>query len=249
MIGDNYKGPVPGVQSNFYYSHQVVNGNTIAEVHRNALYEIIWNRFNVMSVTEDGEKILECGPRTYVVRDITKDRFWDLLPMSERFLDEYTAKFLNGYMCVNNFEYDYHTRLYHYNHAQDNDIDQIAEIQNKLIKNINTRRAVAVTWKPDVDNSRKDVPCLQYIQFVVVGDTMHMNVLFRSNDMLSAFASNAYALTTLQKHVCDYVSRSINKKLNYGFYNHSAICPHIYYVRDGQECGSVVDYFHNKGMI
>lgn len=249
MLGDNFAGAQPGYKSLHYFAPKVIYGETIADAHRLALYDLVWNRRTTQTITEDGEKIIESGPRTYVIENITKNRYLDFLPFTKKFLDEYTDKFLNGYLCVNNFEYDYHSRLYHYHHAQADDINQVAEIQEKLIRNLNTRRAVAITWKPEVDNITKDVPCLQYIQCRIIDDILHMNVLFRSNDMLSAFGSNAYALTTLQRNITDYISRTINKKLGYGFYNHTAISPHLYYERDAAEFEKVLNCLHSEGLL
>lgn len=251
MLEDHFAGA--NTSNITCFAHETIRGHTIADVHKSALYELIWYRKTNASVTEDGEKVIELGPRTYVVNDILRDRFIDFLPYSQRFLDEYTNKLLHGYGSGVNFEYDYHERLYDYaccdNYGDTDWIDQITAMKNKLIKNPNTRRAVAITWNPSVDNVRKDVPCLQYIQFVVRNDALHMNVMFRSNDMLSAFGANVYALTTLQKDVTDYVSRCINKKLKYGYYMHTAICPHIYYERDAMEYQKIMNYCVENKLI
>lgn len=241
MVEDGYARPKSN-NNICLFSHDIVEDYTIAGVHAKAFREISWHKNNTQSVTEDGEKVIEVGPRTYVVKNILNMRYVDTMPYTQKFLDEYTDKFLNGYLVCNNFEYDYHSRLYHYHHGKMDDINQIAELQEKLCRNINTRRAVAITWKPELDNIRKDVPCLQYIQCTVRENALHMNVLFRSNDMLMAFGCNAYALTTLQRNICDWVSRSINKKLIYGYYNHTVICPHIYYERDAEEFKIMQNY-------
>ena len=234
-------------RANCYHGHEVLFGSTIASVHRQALFEFVWNQSHIFTqITEDGEKVMELGPRTYVVKDITQNRYMDILPVSKRFLDEYTNALMNGYREGVNFEYDYHSRLFHYTTdyaiGEANTENQIECIIKKLIKHPNTRRALAITWYPDSDNYFRDCPCLQYIQCRIINDTLHMNVLFRSNDMLSAFGSNAYALTSLQMYITDYISRSINKKLAYGYYNHTAICPHIYYERDAEEYKKVYKY-------
>lgn len=253
MLGENYSGAPEGNRPLSYFGPDTIHGITIARVHEEALYDLIWNRRNTQAVTEDGEKIIESGPRTYVVRDITKDRFMDILPYSERFLKEYTKNLMTGYKKEVRFEYDYHDRLYNYEVPDaDGDVygeDQVYEMIHKLIKNQNSRRAVAITWKPEVDNFVKDCPCLQYIQFRIVDDMVNMYVLFRSNDILSAFGNNAYALTTLQMYVTDYISRSINRKLNYGLYMHTAVSPHIYYERDAAEFEKVMKYLHEEKLL
>lgn len=252
MLEDNFAGSITG-NNITCFAHETIRGHTIADVHKAALYELVWHRKTNASVTEDGEKVIEVGPRTYVISDILKDRFVDFLPYSKKFLDEYTRCLIDGYDDNVNFEYDYHERLYNYEDCNGPvcclGINQIDIMIKKLIENTNTRRAVAITWGPRIDNYRKDVPCLQYIQMVIRNDTLHMNVLFRSNDMLSAFGSNAYALTTLQKNITDYISRSINKKLQYGYYNHTVTCPHIYYERDAMEYKKVMNYCIENKLI
>lgn len=241
MLGEGYARPKTD-DNLCCFAHETIEGFTIADVHAKAFREISWHRNNTQNVTEDGEKVIEVGPRTYVVKNILAMRYVEALPYTQKFLNEYTNKMLNGYFECNNFEYDYHSRLYHYHHGKSDDIDQIAELQEKLIRNSNTRRAVAITWKPEIDNINKDVPCLQYIQCYIREDAFHMNVMFRSNDMLMAFGCNAYALTTLQRNICDYVGRSLNRKLKYGYYIHTVVCPHIYYERDAEEFRIMQNY-------
>ncbi len=53
-----------------------------------------------------------------------------------------------------------------------------------------------------------------------------MNVVFRSNDMLSAAGANMYALVRLQ----EWIAKKLNAEV--GSYVHISLVPHIYYIRD-----------------
>ncbi len=155
------------------------------------------------------------------------------------FLDCYANDLINGSDAV--FEYDYHSRLFDWGQGlklneADIHADQIAYIIQKLRDEPVSRRAVAVTWNPAIDEELDDCPCLQLIQCVIrkeregeeEGDArlLDMKVVFRSNDMLSAAGANMYALARLQHHIADAVGVPV------GAYTHISLVPHIYYKRD-----------------
>ena len=96
------------------------------------------------------------------------------------------------YLDDNGFIYTYSERLQNYN-----DINQLDVIINRLNKNINSNRAIAVTYNPMVDMNRQDIPCLQVIQALVRNDKLILSVYFRSNDLYGAFPSNMMFLTYL----------------------------------------------------
>ncbi|MBA2851693.1 thymidylate synthase [Methanococcus maripaludis] len=114
--------------------------------------------------------------------------------------------------------------------AERNDeCDQIAYTIAKLKSQINSRRAVAITWSPKRDHYEKHVPCMQYIQFLVRDGNMTMTVLFRSNDALLAFHANAIGLVTLGQMVADELGVTFNK------YVHHSVSMHIYEERDSDD--------------
>ena len=95
-----------------------------------------------------------------------------------------------------------------------------------------SRRAVAITWNPPIDEKRKDCPCLQLIQCIIRKDSLIMSVVFRSNDMLTAAGANMYALVRLQ----EYISQTLNVAC--GTYTHISLVPHIYFKRDISDIAS-----------
>jgi thymidylate synthase len=147
----------------------------------------------------------------------------------QKFVEQYAKDLLHGSHA--SFEYDYHGRLFDLGErlmadGQPVHIDQIAYIVDKLKSYPNTRRAIAITWNPVIDEKLDDCPCLQLVQCTTRDGRLHMRVIFRSNDMLTAAGANMYALVQLQKSVADQLG------LPCGTYTHISLVPHIYYIRD-----------------
>jgi thymidylate synthase, methanogen type len=198
--------------------------------------------------TENGEETLETDEIALRVENPIEE------PMAsthsrfrKAFLDCYADDLIKGSDAV--FEYDYHSRLFDWGQgltlASGNDggvsasagreihADQIRYIIQKLKDEPVSRRAVAVTWNPAIDETLNDCPCLQLIQCVIrtereEGDArlLDMKVVFRSNDMLSAAGANMYALARLQQSIAEEVGVPV------GAYTHISLVPHIYYMRD-----------------
>ncbi|MFY9799654.1 MAG: thymidylate synthase, partial [Methanoregula sp.] len=115
----------------------------------------------------------------------------------QRFVEQYARDLLHGSHAT--FEYDYHGRLFDWGERLVSDgqpvhIDQIAYIVDKLKASPETRRAIAITWNPVIDQKLNDCPCLQLVQCVLRENKLSMRVIFRSNDMLTAAGANMYAL-------------------------------------------------------
>lgn len=77
-------------------------------------------------------------------------------------------------------------------------VNQYETIINRIKENLNTRRAVAVTYDPLEDKEIEDIPCLIMLKVMVNNDKLDMGVVFRSNDIKYAFPSNMYGLMQLQ---------------------------------------------------
>jgi len=147
----------------------------------------------------------------------------------QKFVEQYARDLLNGSHA--SFEYDYHGRLFDWGErlmvdGQPVHVNQINYIVEKLKSSPVSRRAIAITWNPVIDEKLDDCPCLQLVQCVLREGKLDMRVVFRSNDMLTAAGANMYALVQLQK--------SIAEKLGVpcGTYTHISLVPHIYYLRD-----------------
>ncbi|HIP15753.1 MAG TPA: thymidylate synthase [Methanothermococcus okinawensis] len=178
--------------------------------------------------TEDGEI---CREIRNVVVEITNPKLKSIspkYPFGKNAVEQYTKNLLYG--SENEFSYDYHSRLFKYP-VNDNYIDQIKYIIEKLGEEKNSRRAVAITWQPLIDievskRKRGSVPCLQYIQFLIRDDKLYQTVLFRSNDLLLAYHANALGLIALGEVVAESLG------VEYGTYTHHGVSMHIYIERD-----------------
>jgi len=152
-------------------------------------------------------------------------------------LQEYVSGLLYG--TLGEFTYDYHSRLFNWgdgvvlaNDIRENElsIDQFYRIVEylSLKQNKDSRRAIMTTWYPWKDLGYSG-PCLQYVQFIIRGGKLHMSVLFRSNDMLSALGANMYALVAMQERMSDLLGLPI------GTYTHHSVSAHVYVLRDQHE--------------
>lgn len=160
----------------------------------------------------------------------------------KKFVEQYARDLLQGSHA--SFEYDYHGRLFDWGERLTSDgqpvhIDQIAYIVRKLQSAPGSRRAVAITWNPVIDEMMDDCPCLQLVQCILRNGKLSMRVVFRSNDMLTAAGANMYALVQLQKSVADQLG------VPCGTYTHISLVPHIYYIRDMHD----IEPFCGRGTV
>ena len=147
----------------------------------------------------------------------------------QKFVEQYARDLLNGSHA--SFEYDYHGRLFDWGErltvdGQPVHVNQIDYIVEKLKSSPVSRRAIAITWNPVIDEQLDDCPCLQLVQCVLRNGKLDMRVIFRSNDMLTAAGANMFALVQLQKSIADKLG------VPCGTYTHISLVPHIYYIRD-----------------
>ena len=178
--------------------------------------------------TEFGERTKEIKNTIIEITNPKLKRVPEKYPLGDKAVEEYTKNLLYG--SKNVFSYDYHERLFKYPYG-DERINQIEYIINKLNQQKNSRRAVAITWNPKIDievskDERGSVPCLQFIEFLIRGDNLYMTVVFRSNDALIAFPSNALGLIALGEMIAEKTNTQLK-----GYVHHS-VSMHVYIDRD-----------------
>ena len=130
------------------------------------------------------------------------------------------------------WSYTYHQRLFAYDlfgpGGERNTINQFDGLIAKLAETPHTRRAQAITWKPDVDPSVDDPACLQRMWFRLFGDELRLNVHMRSNDAFKAAFMNMWAFADLQRFVAEEVGKRLGRELRLGAYRHIVDSFHIY---------------------
>lgn len=199
----------------------ILDRSTIARAHEDIIREIFWD--HIPFKTENKEICWLGKPVTITISDPERTRIHPRSPHRQRCYI-YEDQLLNGRVVIDSkmdFVYDYHDRLF------DSPIDQVDYICEKLCEHPESRRAIAVTWRPDIDPFQNDVPCLQFVQCSVTqSDLLDMWVLYRSEDMLGGFGPNAFGLTGLQRKIADDLD------LRVGRYEHIVTMPHLYPRRD-----------------
>ena len=207
---------------------RIIRAPTLARAHELAVRTVLEKGW--VLETENDEATIECEELALDVESpLSAPMASPASRFQQRFLDAYATNLLHGSDAE--FEYDYHRRLFDWGEqlsagGEDVHVDQVAYIARKLAAAANTRRAVAVTWNPVVDENLDDCPCLQLVQCLLRDGKLQMKVVFRSNDILSAAGANMYALVHLQKAIADQIGVAC------GRYTHIALVPHVYYRRD-----------------
>lgn len=124
-------------------------------------------------------------------------------------------------------------------------VNQIDYVVRKLTETPSSRRAIVSLFEPRGHEAMDDPPCLNHIQFLRRNGELNMHALFRSNDMLSAWGANAYALAHLQKEVLVRINAAIVNQytipnhgdglIKMGWMETTSISAHIYFQRDHSE--------------
>lgn len=137
---------------------------------------------------------------------------------------DYIAQFNDG-VNTSGFEYTYFDRLTRYGLPEYNE-NQIEDILDKLRESRDTRRAVAVLWKPWGDTRLSDPPCLNWLQVVIRKGKLNLKVLFRSHDILKGWAANILAIAEMQRRMAEEL------KVDIGYLEVISSIPHIYIKSD-----------------
>ena len=211
---------------------RIVQGYCLADCHKQLLELLIRTAYrtrdgkliqfpgeNHQTTIEAKEMVVHCTTPT------AGSMFVEELGFSQDFMDKYAHDLIYGSPAAH--EYSYHERLQKWsNVAGVGAVNQINYVLHKLVSSPTTRRAVATTWYPNVDEQREDVPCLQLIHCDVREGKLNMKVVFRSEDMVLGAGPNMYGLVRLQETIADHIDALV------GTYTHVVFCPHVYVPRD-----------------
>jgi thymidylate synthase len=220
---------------------RVIRAPSIGRAHEQVIQMILEKGWVLQ--TEDEEATVEFEEITIQVdTPLAEPLVSPSSRFQQKFVEQYAKDLLNGTHA--SFEYDYHGRLFDWGEkltvdGQPVHIDQIAYIADKIRSSPNTRRAIAITWNPVIDEKLENCPCLQLVQCVLRDGKLDMRVIFRSNDMLTAAGANMYALVQLQRSIADKLG------VPCGTYSHISLVPHIYYIRDVHD----IEPFCGRGKL
>lgn len=121
----------------------------------------------------------------------------NFLPSNKEFVTSYLPQVIEDAPYIESVKYTYGQRLRSWFK-----VDQIEQVINKLNSEPDAASAVMSLWDVN-DHVRGGSPCLNHIWLRVTDGKLIMSALFRSNDMFSAWVSNAMGLRALQEHIFD----------------------------------------------
>jgi thymidylate synthase len=115
--------------------------------------------------------------------------------------------------------------------------DQIEHVIRRLKENWYTRRAIASTWKMEIDVMSKYPPCLTQLTWNIKNRKLYQTAIFRSQDIYGAWPLNAFALRKLQKRIAKELGLGIGSLI---IISNSA---HIY-ANSWSDCEKILKKWH-----
>ncbi len=223
---------------------RVINANNLADAWINALTQVYLHG-NELFVGKYNTKTFDSTMIIHIPKADNKPLIHNKAPRYD-YKDDYTKEFLEGSSKENEFVYTYYSRLRHYktspliikakNVMSENElkelgkeglieVDQVNEAIKLLKKDPTLRRVVMSTWMPYKDLSLErgpHAPCLVMIQPRIINNKLNFSVVFKSQDLYSAFPMNTYAIISLQRLMAKELNVSV------GSYTHLTNSMHIY---------------------
>ena len=146
-------------------------------------------------------------------------------------LDDPTQIYLEDNPEGKSFVYTYPCRLFNVKQAnRDNEIvhsNQVETIINRLREHDGSNRAVANLYMCGLDKDVKDIPCLQFLGAYIRDNKLQLHILFRSNDLWSAFPANMLFLQYLGLKITEELKETYPQLSFEGLY-YNSVSLHIY---------------------
>ena len=179
------------------YSGYIIRDQSLERLWKRVLTKI--NLFGYLKDSDNGSKQKELLAVVSVLTD--KAKVFDEMP-NHNILESYIPQVCSENIC-GDFSYTYGSRLHEF--------EQIQKCINELKDRKYSRRAISLTWRPQVDSVSLYPPCLILVDFKIQNNMLFMTCYFRSHDAYNAYCMNIYALQQLQINV----SKSIGVNLGY----------------------------------
>ena len=216
-------GVVPTVLPGQRYGHRI-EGKTIAQTWVKIIHRIKTTG-TIRPTGYDGQW-QELIDMVAIVTDEPEDFYFpepNYLPCDRVFIQEYVSQILDDAPNIEGVKYTYGQRLRsHFGK------DQIEQVIQKLIDDIDSARAVMSLWDVKDHEANNSPPCLNHIWVRVVEKELSLTATFRSNDMFSAWAANAFGLRALQQHIRDEIATRSQYNLKMGALITISQSAHIY---------------------
>lgn len=125
---------------------------------------------------------------------------------------EYCYQLISGRR--DGFIYTYGNRLRNHFPVGDmekSNVDQVDLIIERLKNNINSRRATAVTFDPQIDSYSEEIPCLIMVDFKIRNNKLLTTAVWRSHDILNAWYQNVVGLSYLSNYIAEELGLTVGE--------------------------------------
>lgn len=214
---ERYTFPDPIVKTTVFPADvygQRVQGKTIAEAWLKLLQRI--RLHGIIRPTGYDGQWQELINLVVVVTDEPEGFYLpEYLPCDQKSIAEYLPQVLEDAPYAEGVKYTYGQRLRSWFGC-----DQVEQVIEKLIKEVDAASAVMNLWDSgsastarfgrkagDSDHDHGGSPCLNHIWVRITDGELSLTATFRSNDMFSAWASNAAGLRALQIHILEEIKK------------------------------------------
>jgi thymidylate synthase len=242
----------------------VIQGQSIGETHDQIICALIKHGCMNEMNTEDNEYTWEYPSPlvAHVIDPIRPPYVSEASDVGPLFLAAYRHQFLTLTPPKDDgkdFSYTYANRWFDYfrrgtkgwlGNGRGGGIDQIQEsVINRLKKSPLSRRAVVISWHPEVDILMHEPPCVDLLQFFYRDNVIRLVAYIRSNDMLSAWPQNAYGLTGLLCYVAEALKGEALEGPCTGPVTTISGSAHCYPSRDAKELTQFRAHLRKVGML
>ena len=123
-------------------------------------------------------------------------------------------------------------------------VDQIEQVRQLLLSDRSSRQAVMSLFDPGQDFVRsKDIPCTNWLGWIIREDRLRMNVVLRSNDVCWGFSGvNSFEWSVLHEMLAHWVEAEV------GDANYLAMSLHLYEWHSDR-AARVVDILEKRGIV
>ncbi len=188
----------------------VVRGENILDSWVKTVVKVV--RYGNIKKTEYGNMQKEIKGISWVIEEPDMEFLdWNShlckkIGLEKDMLDRYQKQFLKTDV-PDGTSYTYGQRLGKYPAES---VDQIQFLIEKIKSCSNSRRAVATTIFPPIDETLSSPPCLTQIQ-IIADEKIHLFATFRSQDIFKAGIPNVFGLIGVQKHIATATGFQVGK--------------------------------------
>ena len=248
-----------------------IHEETIGQAHESVVRAILEDGHEKTVETEPGKKMVTWSYPEAITTII--DKPWKepltskALPYGPGMINQYKVDMVK--VGPTKFAYTYPNRLFDYpvkglstNASRDSmmclmgngdgeGVDQVQLLVNRLVEDHGSRRALAITWVPEIDGKAVEPPCLQFIHCLLRKTdkvwhakemdedfdvyALDMRAAFRSHDMLLGAGPNWIGLTGVMEFIIQMLAGQWTQPVEIGSLTTFSSDAHIYVESQAEE--------------